>query len=104
MRLHNGSAKSASVRPYGLGAQPKDVLQLVLRNGIRLTALRILLALVAALWSMRWLSSLLFETRPLNRATFSAVSLRLLAVAFVVCWLPARRAARIDPTQALREQ
>jgi len=87
-----------------LGAQPSDVLMLVLGQGMRLTALGILLGIVAALWATRWLSSLLFEITPLDPATFSAVSLLLLAVALAACWIPARRALRIDPIQALREQ
>jgi putative ABC transport system permease protein len=87
-----------------LGAQPRDVLRLVLGQGMRLTALGIFLGIVAAFWLTRWLSSLLFEITPIDPATFSAVSLLLLAVALTACWIPARRAARIDPIQALREE
>lgn len=86
-----------------LGARPVDVLRLVLGQGMRLTALGIFLGIVAAFWLTRWLSTLLFEITPLDPPTFSAVSLLLLAVAFTACWIPARRAARIDPVQALRE-
>ena len=57
-----------------LGAQPRDVLRLVLGEGMRLTALGIVLGIVAAFWLTRWLSSLLFEITPLDPATFSAVS------------------------------
>jgi putative ABC transport system permease protein len=71
---------------------------------MRLTGLGILLGIVSAFWLTRWLSSLLFEITPLDPATFSAVSVPLLAVALTACWIPARRAARIDPIQALREQ
>ena len=63
-----------------------------------------LLGILAAFWLNRWLSGLLFEIRPFDLATFSAVSLLLLTVALIACWIPARRAARIDPIQALREQ
>jgi putative ABC transport system permease protein len=87
-----------------LGAQPRDVLRLVLGQGMRLTALGILLGIGAAFWLTRWLSSLLFEITPLDPATLSAVSVLLLAVALTACWIPARRAAGIDPMQALREQ
>jgi putative ABC transport system permease protein len=87
-----------------LGAQPRDVLRLVLGQGLRLTALGILLGIVAAFWSTRWLSSLLFEVTPVDPSTFSAVSILLLVVAFIACWIPARRATRIDPLRALREQ
>jgi ABC-type lipoprotein release transport system permease subunit len=71
---------------------------------MRLTSLGVLLGLFGAFWLTRWLSSLLFEIQPLDPVTFSAVSLLLLAVALIACWIPARRAVKIDPTQALREQ
>jgi putative ABC transport system permease protein len=87
-----------------LGAQPRDVLTLVLGQGMRLTALGVFVGIVAAFWSTRWLSTLLFEVTPLDPTTFSAVSILLLAVAFVASWIPARRATRIDPLRALREQ
>jgi putative ABC transport system permease protein len=87
-----------------LGAQPRDVLRLVIGEGMRLTSLGVLLGLFGAFWLTRWLSSLLFEIQPLEPVTFSSVSLLLLTVALIACWIPARRAVRIDPTQALREQ
>ena len=87
-----------------LGAQPIDVLRLVLGQGMRLTAFGIFLGILAAFWATRWLSSLLFGITPLDPVTFSAVSLLLLIVALLACWIPARRAAEIDPVQALREQ
>lgn len=87
-----------------LGAQPMDVLRLIIGRGMRLTALGIFLGILAAAWSTRWLSSLLFGVTPLDPVTFSAVSLLLLIVALMACWVPARRAAGIDPVQALREQ
>ena len=86
-----------------LGAQPRDVLRLVLGEGVRLTALGMLLGGLSAFWVTRWLSSLLFEITPLDPLTFTAVSMLLLAVALAACWIPAHRAARIDPVQALRE-
>ena len=87
-----------------LGAQRADVMRLVVGEGMRLTALGILAGILAALWLTQWLSSLLFEITPSDPATFSAVSLLLLVVALLACWIPARRAARIDPMQALRAE
>jgi predicted permease len=86
-----------------LGAQSRDVLNLVVGEGMRLTSLGVVLGIVGAFGLTRWLSSLLFEIKPLDPVTFSAVSLLLLAVALIACWIPARRAVRIDPIQALRE-
>jgi putative ABC transport system permease protein len=87
-----------------LGARPGDVLRLILGQGMRLTALGVVLGIGSAFWLTRWLSSLLFEVTPLDPATFSAVPLLLLAVALAACAIPARRAARVDPIRALREQ
>jgi putative ABC transport system permease protein len=87
-----------------LGARASDVLRLVLGQGVRLTALGIVLGLASAVVFTRWLSSLLFEITPLDPATFVAVSVLLFTVALTACWIPAHRAARIDPIRALREQ
>jgi putative ABC transport system permease protein len=87
-----------------LGAQPMEVVKLIIRQGMRLTAFGISLGILAAFWLTRWLSSLLFEITPFDPATFTEVSVLLLAVALIACSIPARRAAAIDPIQALREQ
>lgn len=86
-----------------LGAQPRDVVRLILGEGMKLTAAGILLGIVVSLWVTRWLAHMLFETRTFDLATFSTVPLLLLAVAFVACWIPAHAAATVAPTQALRE-
>jgi putative ABC transport system permease protein len=87
-----------------LGARRIDVLTLVLGQGIRLTALGIVVGLVAAFVFTRSLSSLLFEITPFDPVTFFAVPLLLLIVALTACSIPAYRAARIDPIQALRDE
>jgi putative ABC transport system permease protein len=87
-----------------LGAQRRDVLRLVVGEGMRQTSLGIVAGVLGALWLTRWLSSLLYEITPTDPATFSAVSLLLIGVALIACWIPARRAARIDPIQALRTE
>jgi putative ABC transport system permease protein len=85
-----------------LGAQQRDVLQLILGQSLRLTLAGALLGLAAAYASTRVLSSLLFGISATDPATFGAVGLLLAAVATVAGYLPARRAARVDPMQALR--
>jgi putative ABC transport system permease protein len=86
-----------------LGARPGDVLRLVLRHGMRLVLLGIAAGVFSALALTRLMRTLLFDVSPADPLTFIAVSLALAAVAFVAGWLPALRAARIDPVLALRE-
>ena len=85
-----------------LGAQALDVLQLVVRNGMILAVLGVAIGLAGAFALTRLLSSLLFEVAPTDAATFAIVSVGLLAVALLACYIPARRATRVDPLVALR--
>src|SRR5438477_1147435 len=85
-----------------LGAQRKDVLALVMGNGIKLTLLGLAIGLVAAWGATRVLASLLFEVQATDPATFLSISLLLLSIALVACFLPARRALSVDPVIALR--
>ena len=85
-----------------LGAQKSQVLSLVIRHGLRLILVGIGVGLVAALALTRVMGSLLFEVRPTDPVTYLAVSALLLVVGFLACWLPARRATRVDPIQSLR--
>lgn len=85
-----------------LGAQAGAVLGLVLRQGLTLSALGVTLGLAIGLAGSRLLSSALFETPPADPVVFGSAAAILVAVAAVASWLPARRAARVDPLVALR--
>jgi predicted permease len=85
-----------------LGAQRYDVLSAVIRQGMLLTLLGCLLGVVLAVALTRVVSSLLYGITPTDPLTFLATVLLLGTVALLSCWLPARRAARIDPMEALR--
>jgi putative ABC transport system permease protein len=85
-----------------LGAQPRDVLQMVLGGGTLLLVAGIAAGAAAALALTRLMSDLLFGVRPTDPATFVGVAIFLGLVSLVACYLPARRAAKVDPMTALR--
>ncbi|HVS66550.1 MAG TPA: ABC transporter permease [Thermoanaerobaculia bacterium] len=85
-----------------LGATREELVAMMLRSGLRLATLGLGLGLLAAIGVTRWLDSLLFEVSPLDPATFVVVLVVTGAAALAACWLPARRAAQIDPVVALR--
>jgi putative ABC transport system permease protein len=85
-----------------LGAQPGDVLRLVLRQGVVLALVGIGVGLAASLAITRLLASLLYGLTPTDPATFVLVAIGLVTVTLVACLLPARRASRLDPMTALR--
>lgn len=87
-----------------LGAQGTDVLMMVIGNGIRPALIGIGVGVVAALGLARLLSSMLYGVKPTDLVTFVAVSLILLGVALLACYIPARRAANVDPMVALRHE
>ena len=85
-----------------LGAQTRDVTRLVMNQGLRLVLVGLVLGLGGA-WAMtRFISALLFAIQPNDAWTFASVSCMLAVVAVVACWLPARRAATVDPVLTLR--
>jgi predicted permease len=87
-----------------LGASRSEVLRLVVRQGMSLTVLGLALGMTGAFAVTRLMTALLYETEPLDLATFASVTGVLAAVALLSCYLPARRASRVEPMAALRAQ
>jgi putative ABC transport system permease protein len=85
-----------------MGARPSDIVTMVLGEGVRLAGYGVMLGLGLSWLLTRFLQNLLFEIGPGDPLTFASVATLLLAVALVACYLPARRAARVDPMVALR--
>jgi putative ABC transport system permease protein len=87
-----------------LGAGERDILAMVVSGGMKLTAVGLAIGVLAAFGAARLLSRLLFGVRPTDPTTYVAVVVTLGLVAFVACYLPARRAMRVDPIVALRQE
>lgn len=97
----NQRTREIGVR-MALGAQQGDVLRMVIGRGARLTFAGITLGLAGSFGVTRWLASLLYQVRPTDPLTFFGVPILFIVVALLSCWIPARRAARVDPITALR--
>jgi len=87
-----------------LGAQRSDLLGLIIHGGLRLTLLGVAIGLAGAFVLTRYLSNLLYSVKATDPVTFVVVSLALVGTALLACWLPARRAARVNPMEALTHE
>jgi putative ABC transport system permease protein len=87
-----------------LGAQRRDVSRLVIRQGMTPVLIGIVIGLSAAFFLTRWMSSLLFRVSANDPLTFAGIALLLVAIALLACYVPARRATKVDPMIALRSE
>ena len=85
-----------------LGARPSDVLRLILAEGLRLVITGVVVGIVAAFLLTRLLESMVYGVSPRDPLVFVLVSLVMIAVSLLACYVPARRASRVDPITALR--
>jgi predicted permease len=87
-----------------LGAQRQTLVAMFVKQGLRLTGIGIVCGLVGAFAAMRLMSSLLFNVSPVDPITYTAMTVGIIAVAWLACYLPSRRAATVDPVDALRAE
>ena len=85
-----------------MGAQTGDLLKLVMRHGGKLAAVGVAFGIAAALGMMRLMSSMLYGVSAADPLTFAGVTLLLIAIVLLACYIPAKRATRVDPMIALR--
>jgi putative ABC transport system permease protein len=87
-----------------LGARPRDVLRQIMQEAIVQTTIGLAIGLAGAVVLMRGFRTMLYEISPSDPLTLAGVALVLLASALVACYVPARRAMRVDPVTALRSE
>ena len=87
-----------------IGARPADVLRMVVGDGLKLAAIGVVIGIGVALLMARVIESMLFEVEPYDAASYGAVAAVLLVIAALACYVPARRAMRVDPLVALRQE
>jgi ABC-type antimicrobial peptide transport system permease subunit len=87
-----------------LGAQPRDILKLVVGHGMLLACVGVALGLAGAVAATRVIKNLLFDVSATDPLTFGAIALLMVGVSFVACFIPARRATKVDPLTTLRHE
>jgi putative ABC transport system permease protein len=85
-----------------IGAQPRDVFRMILGQGMMLTIIGMAVGLLGAFALTRLMTTMLFSVKPTDPITFSAVALLLLLIALIACYIPGRRATKVDPVNSLR--
>jgi putative ABC transport system permease protein len=98
-----GRSREIGIR-LALGAQPRDLRRMILRDGAALTAVGVVMGIIAAFALTRLIESMLFETPATDPLTLAAVATVIAIAAMLACWVPARRSTRVDPVIALRAE
>ena len=98
-----GRSREIGIR-LALGAKPRDVRRMILRDGATLTAVGVVIGMIAAFALTRTIEAMLFETAATDPPTLSAVAAVIAIAAMLACWVPARRSTRVDPVIALRAE
>ena len=98
-----GRSREIGIR-LALGARPHDVRRMIVRDGAALTAVGIVVGMIAAFGLTRMIQALLFDTPATDPATFLTVGAVVAIAALLACWVPARRSTRVDPVVALRAE
>jgi len=102
MALAVGQRKHEIGVRMAIGARPGEILRMILEQGMALAVVGIAIGLLGAVWLTRLLQQLLFEVTPTDPLTYLGVAVLLGLAALLACYVPARRAARVDPIVALR--
>jgi ABC-type antimicrobial peptide transport system permease subunit len=87
-----------------IGAQQSDVVRLVIGAGVRLSAIGVGLGLLGAYWASRLISAFLYQVSPNDFGAFSGSAVAMMIIALIAAYIPAARAARVDPAVALRSE